>query len=257
MSDGSAVACLTPAEVQTAKAFYSGPTDHVGKPLYYGWALGSEAPGPAGWAFTEATPNHEPAFDGLFKWVFGPAWDWRSFDAERDMTKVDAVLGPDLNGVTEGDLRAFRARGGKLILYQGWADTLVAPAQTIAFYERQSKALGRRKSSGYRPPVPCPRGSCIASAAQDPALSTPLTAPLANPPTATAQDDLFAALAQWVETGDAPAKVIATRYIDNTPAKGIAMQRPLCPFPQKAWYRGTGETKDAANFVCAVKMPER
>ena len=36
-------ACLTSDEVETAKAFYSGPTDQVGKPLFYGWLPGSEA----------------------------------------------------------------------------------------------------------------------------------------------------------------------------------------------------------------------
>ena len=34
--------CLTAAEVETAKAFYSGPKDHSGKTTYYGWPPGSE-----------------------------------------------------------------------------------------------------------------------------------------------------------------------------------------------------------------------
>ena len=65
-------ACLTPDEVETAKAFYSGPTDQAGKPLFYGWLPGSEA-GLFNWGFLEAPANApgEPAFDGLFKWVFG------------------------------------------------------------------------------------------------------------------------------------------------------------------------------------------
>ena len=29
--------------------------------------------------------------------MFGPNWDWRTFDAERDMVKVDAALGPVLD----------------------------------------------------------------------------------------------------------------------------------------------------------------
>jgi hypothetical protein len=31
------------------------------------------------------------------------------------------------------------------------------------------------------------------------------------------------------------------------------MQRPLCPYPQKAWYKGHGDTKDAGNFACSVE----
>jgi feruloyl esterase len=53
-----------------------------------------------------------------------------------------------------------------------------------------------------------------------------------------------------VEKGVAPAKIIATKYVDNSPAKGIALQRPLCAYPQVAHYKGSGDTKDAANFVC-------
>ena len=72
-----------------------------------------------------------------------PGWDWRKFDFDRDMPKVDAELGPALNGVTRGDVSRFRARGGKLVMYQGWADTLVAPAQTLAFYNKLEKAVRR------------------------------------------------------------------------------------------------------------------
>ena len=30
------------------------------------------------------------------------------------------------------------------------------------------------------------------------------------------------------------------------------MTRPLCPFPQVAQYKGSGDTNAAENFVCAV-----
>src|SRR3712207_8652943 len=38
----------------------------------------------------------------------------------------------------------FRSRGGKLILYQGWADPLVSARPTIAWYEAVQRRLGRR-----------------------------------------------------------------------------------------------------------------
>jgi feruloyl esterase len=41
--------------------------------------------------------------------------------------------------------------------------------------------------------------------------------------------------------------------VNNTPAQGVAFTRPLCPYPQEAMYTGTGDTNDAANFVC--KLP--
>ena len=75
------------------------------------------------------------------------------------------------------------------------------------------------------------------------------------PPVAGPEDDVFAALVHWVEDGVAPSQVIATKYVDDDPSKGIAMQRPLCPYPQKPWYKGAGDEKEAANFVCAVSKP--
>jgi feruloyl esterase len=51
--------------------------------------------------------------------------------------------------------------------------------------------------------------------------------------------------------------VIATKYVDDTPAKGIAMQRPLCVYPQKAWYKGTGSITDPGSFTCATEKPTR
>ena len=52
---------------------------------------------------------------------FGLTWDWRSFNFDRDMAEVDAVLGPDVNGNTVAKIDAFKARGGKLLIYHGWA----------------------------------------------------------------------------------------------------------------------------------------
>ena len=128
--------CLTPEQVETAKAIYLGPADKNGKPLFYGELPGSES-GVFNWGFLEAPGNApgEPGFDGLFKWVFGPSWDWRTFDVERDMVKVDAALGPVLNGAMTGDVTKFRDRGGKLILFQGWADPIVPIGQTVNFYK--------------------------------------------------------------------------------------------------------------------------
>jgi len=59
--------------------------------------------------------------------------------------------------------------------------------------------------------------------------------------------DALGALEKWVENGEAPAQITATQ---NHGA--IKRTRPLCPYPQVAQYRGTGDDKLAANFVCAA-----
>jgi hypothetical protein len=244
--------CLTSAEVDTAKAFYSGPTDRTGKPLYYGWLPGSESGG-FNWGFLEAPFNApgEPSFDGLFKWVFGADWNWRNFNYDQDMAKVDAVLGPDVNGAMTGDVSRFRALGGKLVMFQGWADPIVAPNQTIAFYKGLAKQFGGDQDvQNFARLFMAPGvGHCAGGAGPNSFNAAVYSGP--RPPSADdPRDDIFAAMAHWVEDGVAPSQVVATKYVDDTPAKGIAMQRPLCPFPKKATYKGEGDTNDAGNFIC-------
>jgi len=62
---------------------------------------------------------------------------------------------------------------------------------------------------------------------------------------------MLAAVEQWVEHGVAPDRVIATRSLAGV----VDRSRPLCPYPATAAYRGTGDTNDAANFVCQAPPP--
>jgi feruloyl esterase len=43
--------------------------------------------------------------------------------------------------------------------------------------------------------------------------------------------------------------------VEDTPAKGIVMRRPLCAYPQKASYKGSGDTNDSSNFTCSIEKP--
>ena len=57
--------------------------------------------------------------------------------------------------------------------------------------------------------------------------------------------DALTAMERWVEQGTPPASIVATKA--NSP-----LSRPLCPYPQVAKYKGSGDTNDAANFACAA-----
>jgi hypothetical protein len=70
-----------------------------------------------------------------------------------------------------------------------------------------------------------------------------------------AEHDILSALERWVERGIAPDKIIATKYVNDDPAQGIVMTRPLCPYPQAAMFKGSGSPNDAANFVCRLPTP--
>ena len=245
--------CLTQGEVETATAFYQGPKNpRTGQLIYRGWPVGSEL-GWLNWSFLETPlPPTEPAFDGLFKWVKGSKWDWRDFDYDKAQAEIDATLGPDVNGATIADLSGFGRRGGKLIIFHGLADSIVNPYETISFYEGAAGKLGgvaptRRFARLFLVPgmAHCSRGDGP-NAFNSAVYGGPRT------PSNDANHDMFTALARWVEQGRAPDRIVATKFVDNDGAKGIAMQRPLCPFPQQARYRGTGDKDDANAFVCAT-----
>jgi feruloyl esterase len=67
------------------------------------------------------------------------------------------------------------------------------------------------------------------------------------------QHDVVSALEAWVEKGTAPDKLIASKFTNDDPKQGIAMQRPVCPYPSEAVYAGTGDANSAASFVCQVR----
>jgi hypothetical protein len=71
-------------------------------------------------------------------------------------------------------------------------------------------------------------------------------------PVRDAEHDVAAALARWVEQGEAPEKLVATHYQDNEPARGIAAQRPLCVYPAAARYTGRANRNQAASWACTA-----
>jgi hypothetical protein len=58
--------------------------------------------------------------------------------------------------------------------------------------------------------------------------------------------DKLGPVVQWVEKGIAPDSIIGSRMVNGKPDR----TRPLCPYPQTAKYKGSGNIDDAANFVC-------
>ena len=55
----------------------------------------------------------------------------------------------------------------------------------------------------------------------------------------------------WVENGTAPQDIIASKWNNNTVENGLLMQRPICPYPQKAVYSGQGDWHDPSTWSCA------
>jgi tannase/feruloyl esterase len=244
-------ACLNADQVQAARSIYQGPIDpRTGHRIYPGAVRGGENDSLFGWAGAFTT-TPEPPFDSLFKWVFGLTWLWPTFDFDQNMAEVDQVLENDLNA-NSTDLSQFQAAGGKLLVYHGWADVLVSPQDDIDYYLRVIAKQGslHKAQQFYRMFMVPGMYHCVLGPGPNAFGNVDSDLDPQPPPVEDAAHDALLALEQWVEHGIAPQKIIATKYVDDTPQLGIAMQRPICPYPQVPKYNGTGDTNVASNFSC-------
>jgi feruloyl esterase len=232
-------ACLTSGQVEAARRVYRGLKDPTtGTQLYPGLAPGSEPFWP-----NRDPDNPFPIPISHYKWlVFAdPNWDWRTFRLSEPagyqaFLKAESRLAPVLNA-TDPDLRGFRQHGGKLLQYHGWSDQLIAPQNSIDYYERVVSFVGAGRQD---------RTAALGEVQSFYRLfMAPGMAHCGGGPGPNSFD-MQAALELWVQRGVAPEEVIATHSINGV----VDRLRPLCPYPKVAVYKGQGNTNDAANFVC-------
>jgi Tannase and feruloyl esterase len=157
----------------------------------------------------------------------GSPIDWRQFDPDRDMEKLNTI--GTLLDAKDPDLTRFHARGGKILMYFGWADPALNPMMGIDYYEQMRQTMGTRTDSFFRlfmlPGVLHCGGGVGPS-----------------------EFDSMTPLVEWVERGTAPERLVSTLRQGGKPVRS----RPLCVYPMAAKYNGTGSVDDAASFACAV-----
>ncbi|HEY6332936.1 MAG TPA: tannase/feruloyl esterase family alpha/beta hydrolase [Blastocatellia bacterium] len=251
--------CLTEPQIQALKKIYSGARNpRTGEQIMPGYSPGTEAvPGAWGLWITGGSPGHSLQF--MFgstyyaDTVFGDLkWDYRTLNFDSDLKLADSKTAQVLNS-TDPDLRAFKARGGKLIQYHGWGDAAIPPLNSINYYEQVQAFFEKNVKSGiddfYRLFLVPGMGHCAGGVGPNSFGNAGFA-----PDRADAEHDVVMALDRWVEKGIAPDKIIGTGYVGG-PEKGEVLTRPLCPYPLIAKYKGSGSTDDAANFACVAEKP--
>jgi hypothetical protein len=225
--------CLTDAEASAVDKIWEGPSSKRGLRLWFGLERGTTFVGLDGPApFSISTQWFQ-------YWVKqNPAFDWHTI-TEASFPQVFAqseLKFHDVIGTDDPDLSDFRKRGGKMIMYHGLADLLIMPRGSYNYYNRVTEREGGLKNvqKFYRF-FPYPGNSHCGGNPDQP------NAPLIN------GTDLFNALVNWVENGVAPDSIVASSNAD--PAKAVS--RPICKYPDKLVYKGTGSTNVATSFTCA------
>jgi len=220
---GDAADCLTAPQVASVKRAYAPATTSAGEVVFPGKDPGSET-GFGGVLGGQRAPGISV---GSFQVAYGdPNWDPLAFDVDRDLPVVDRRVGALVNAV-DPDLRAFKARGGKLLLYHGWNDTAISAGNSIDYYESVLAEMGPGQEDWIRLFMAPGMGHCGGGVGPN-------------------QVNWLGALERWRETGTPPDRLDAVRVSGSR----VDMTRPLCPYPQVAQYTGVGSTNDAANFVC-------
>lgn len=249
--------CLTPPQITTLKKIYSG-SSAAGEPIFPGFEPGGEAD-PAGWGLWITGTGANPG-EGSLQLAFGtgyfadmvfenPDWDFRRLNFDSDLKLAEAKTGQALDA-TETDLNRFKAAGGRLIQIHGWYDAALPAAASIQYYEGVAAKMGGVPQTQlfYRLFMAPGMQHCGGGIGPN-AVSGPFGQPA---PMRDAAHDVVAALAHWVEDGVAPAQIIASKYQDDNPAKGIVTQRPWCPYPAAARYSGHGSRNEPVSFVCTA-----
>jgi len=247
--------CLTPAQVTTVETIYAGLTDasggyyappfpkgHEGGPSgWRGWITGNEPPSPqpdGRLAFAGRAPSGYALADSNFRFLAldddAPGFSWRTFRYPQDLPRLktmEEILSP-----TDPDLRPFQKAGGKLIVYHGWADPGISALGTLDYIERMTRIVGGQAAADQFTRTYFVPGMhhCSGGPGVD-------------------QFDMLTVLERWVEQGEAPRQVIASRVEDGVTVRS----RPLCPHPNVAAYRGSGSIDDAANFTCRAPAAGR
>jgi feruloyl esterase len=220
-SDGAD--CLTAKQVDSAKRGYAPVKTKAGVTVYPGHSPGFEA----GWRMADPASAINPLFADMPRFIArqDASWDVMSFELDADLAL--AVKNAGYIESSDPHLEKFKARGGKLLLYHGWADPGPAPANTIHYVNEVARSLGGKQDDWMRLFLLPGVGHCGGGPGPD-------------------QADYMGTIERWRESGTAPDQIPAAHVVANR----VDMTRPLCPYPALAQYKGTGSTNDAANFAC-------
>jgi feruloyl esterase len=240
--------CLTAPQLEVIKQIYGGARLADGQVYAYGFPFGHEGSA-SGWrAWTTGMEPPTRQADGTFNFTAklpsgfalseqnfrflavdddDPFFNWRVFRLDRDLPRMKIMT--DILSPLDPDLRPFKGRNGKLLLYHGWADPAISALGTIDYYDKVGKVVGGQKDL-----------ESFARLYLVPGMHHCSGGPGPN------EFDMLTVLENWVEHNVPPAAVVATHKTNGT----VDRTRPLCPHPQVARYSGTGSIDEAANFRC-------
>ena len=247
---GETTNCLTAAQVDAARHIYAGPTRSDGTRILPGQVRGTElgwlsqnagkAPGGSSAEFWRTSVFQQPDFKNA-------DFDF-DHDTDRAMkTRIGNYTLPEVYD-QKPNMDGFAKRGGKMILFQGWADFTITPMVDVDFYSQLAARYGQDKTDAFLRFFLLPgMGHCSGGVGFS-HIGGATGAPIKPDP----DHDMVRALDVWVRKGEAPSLFIAAHVNDK---KEVTATRPVCRYPLEAKYVGHGDNSLAANWSC--QAPEK
>ena len=249
--EGKTPACLNDAQVQAVRTLHS-PYEFSfplanGVRSYPGWAWGGEAAsgtGPVGGYVSWQTGTARqtlPASGGSSRaWLYGSGAiqyfvlrdgnaDPTRFKPEEHAQRVGEIS--QLMDSTDPDLRAFRDRGGKLVISEHMADYAQSPYAGIEYYRSVVAKMGQEAADDFLRLYTTPGADHVGTGA----------------PVGV---DMLDVLVQWVERGRAPLDLVQVS-LEPVPPFPVLTSRPMCRWPATLRYRGHGHPDRASSYECA------
>ena len=250
-------ACLTSQQKTAIAGLFSGATTSTGSRIYSTWPYDNGLQ-TAGWSFWKFTvpvlldsgavgqiwqvPPEDPAtFVGATFALTGNVDTMLAKVNATNATYTESAMS-FMTPPNPTSLGTLKNRGAKMMVYHGTADPIFSSDDTKNWYEQLGAANGGSAAN-------------FARYYQVPGMNHCSGGP------ATDQFDMLTPLVNWVEHGIAPEAVTAgARGAGNAGGANADVPlswapnrtRPLCPYPQVARYKGTGNVEDAANFTCTT-----
>jgi hypothetical protein len=235
-------------EIGALEGVYRGPEVH-GTTIYPGVPLGSESSGQkyqsgsleaaeseSGWA-TRLIPDetgYQQQRGNVETWLKymafehdDPDLDIFSFDPEQDRDRLEFMA--EIMDLGSADLSPFRDRGGRILVYHGWADTGVNPLMTVDYQERILDEMGPNSAQFFRTFMVPGMFHCRGGVGAD-------------------RFDAITPVIAWTELGVEPDSIPAARVEDNN----VVRTRNICSWPGIETYRGVGDPNSAESFECRL-----
>jgi len=222
--------CLTPSEAGAIQKIWHGATNASGTVLWPGVERGASLSGGLAGANPFSIATAQPQY-----WVyFYPQWDWHTLTYDNYETFFNQTISrvAPFMASDNPNLSAFKATGGKILMWQGGADQLIMTRGSSMYYDAVASYMAggdySQLSPWFRHYIVPGNAHCGGGAAPQ-------------------AQNLFQTVVNWVETGTTPTTLTAVQTL----AGGVTRTRPVCPYPTIATYVGGGaDPNQFASWVC-------